>query len=45
MIDGIINTSPIRTVKGKVVLYEGTTILNTYSYRDNLASFEVERHP
>ena len=43
MIDGIINTSPIRTVKGKVVLYEGTTILNTYSYRDNLASFEVER--
>jgi hypothetical protein len=43
MIQGNINNSPIRSVKGKVELYEGSTLLNTYSYRDNLASFVVDR--
>ena len=43
MIQGNINNSPVRTVKGKVELYEGSTLLNTYSYRDNLASFVVDR--
>ena len=43
MINGIINNSPVRQVKGKVELYEGSTLLNTFTYRDRLKSFTVER--
>lgn len=43
MLYGNFNNSPIRSVKGKVELYEGSTLLNTFTYRDNLTSFEVER--
>ena len=43
MISGNINNSPVRQVKGKVELYEGSTLLNTFTYRDRLKSFTVER--
>lgn len=43
MINGNINNSPVRSVKGKVELYEGSTLLDTYTYRDKLISFTVER--
>lgn len=43
MIQGNINNSPVRQVKGKVELFEGSTLLNTFTYRDRLISFTVER--
>ena len=43
MISGNINNSPIRSVKGKVELFEGSTLLNTFSYDDKLSNFEVSR--
>ena len=43
MINGNINNSPVRQVKGKVELFEGSTLLNTFTYRDRLKSFTVER--
>lgn len=43
MINGNINNSPVRSVKGKVELYEGSTLLDTYTYRDRLINFTVER--
>lgn len=43
MINGNINNSPVRQVKGKVELYNGSTLLNTFTYRDRLKSFTVER--
>lgn len=35
--------SPVRQIKGKVELYAGSTLLNTFSATDRLISFEVER--
>ena len=35
--------SPVRQIKGKVELYNGSTLVNTYSYTDILKSFDVER--
>lgn len=35
--------SPIRHIKGRVELYEGSTLLQTFSATDNLKSFKVER--
>ena len=43
MINATIDNSPVRQVKGKVELYEGSTLLNTFTYRDKLISFTVER--
>lgn len=43
MINGNINNSPVRQVKGKVELYNGSTLLNTFTYRDRLKSFTIER--
>lgn len=43
MINGIFNNTPVRQIKGKVELYTGSTLLNTFSYTDRLISFEVER--
>lgn len=43
MINGNINNSLVRQVKGKVELYEGSTLLNTFTYTDRLKSFTVER--
>lgn len=43
MIQVNIDNSPVRSVKGKVELYEGSTLLNTFTYRDRLKSFTVER--
>lgn len=43
MINGNINNSPVRQVKGKVELYNGSTLIDTYTYRDRLKSFAVER--
>lgn len=34
---------PVRQVTGKVELYEGSTLSETYSYDDNLVSFSIER--
>lgn len=39
---GYVN-SPVRTIRGKVELYDGSTLLHTYSYNDDLISFEVSR--
>jgi len=36
-------TSPVRQVKAKVELYDGSTLLNTFSYDDRLIAFDVER--
>lgn len=43
MIQGNINSSPIRSVKGKVELYIGSTLLDTFSYNDRLSNFEISR--
>ena len=43
MIDGIFNNTPVRQIKGKVELYAGSTLLNTFAHTDRLISYEVER--
>jgi hypothetical protein len=43
MIQGNINNSPVRRIKGKVEFFEGSALLGTYSYKDRLKSFTVER--
>lgn len=35
--------SPVRTISGKVELYNGSTYVTSFSGRDNLSSFTVER--
>lgn len=35
--------SPVRKIQAKVELYNGSTLVNTYSYTDRLISFSVER--
>ena len=35
--------SPIRSIKGKVELYNGSTLIDTYKHNDDLKSFSVER--
>lgn len=35
--------SPVRRVKGRVELYEGSTLLDTYNATDRLKSFTIER--
>ena len=35
--------SPVRKIQAKVELYEGSTLVDTYSYTDRLISFSVER--
>lgn len=43
--DNIINMldSPVRKIKARVELYEGSTLINTYSYEDRLKSFSIDR--
>lgn len=36
-------TSPVRTIKGKVELYKGSTLLNTFNASDILKSVKIER--
>lgn len=43
MINGFIDNSPVRIVKGKVELFDGSTLLDTYTHRDRLISFKIER--
>lgn len=35
--------NPVRQTKGKVELYEGSTLINTFSHTDKLISFSIER--
>lgn len=35
--------SPARELKGRVELYDGSTLLNTFNYDDALVSFEINR--
>ena len=35
--------SPVRKIQAKVELYNGSTLVNTYSYTDRLINFSVER--
>ena len=35
--------SPVRSIEGKVELYEGSTLLNTFKHNDALIGFTVER--
>lgn len=35
--------SPVRQIKARVELYNGSTLLNTFSHNDRLISFEVQR--
>lgn len=35
--------SPVRTVRGKVELYSGSTLAATFNYDDRLISFDIER--
>ena len=35
--------SPVRKIQAKVELYEGSTLVNTYSYKDALISLSIER--
>lgn len=37
------NNSPIRTIKARVELYEGSTLIDTIPYDGDLISFKVER--
>ena len=43
--DTVLNilNSPVRNIKARVELYNGSTLLNTFSYDDNLVSFTIER--
>ena len=43
MLSGIMVNSPSRTIKAKVELYSGSTLLTTYSYTDALIDLEIER--
>lgn len=43
MIDGIMNNSPMRTIKAKVELYNGSTLVTTYTYTDALIELDIER--
>ena len=36
-------TSPVRTIKARVELLEGSTLLNQFCYKDALISFDVQR--
>ena len=38
-----INNTPVRTVRAKVELYNGSTLAHTYRYNDDLISCEIER--
>ena len=38
-----INNSPVRYVRGRVELYNGSTLLNTFRHTDILKSFTIER--
>ena len=38
-----INNSPVRYVRGRVELYSGSTLLNTFKHTDLLKSFTIER--
>jgi hypothetical protein len=38
-------TSSARTIKGKVELYTGSTLTNTYLATDKLANFKIEKTP
>ena len=35
--------NPVRKIKARVELLNGSTLLNTFSYKDNLISFTIER--
>ena len=35
--------TPVRTIKAKVELYNGSTLVDTYTYTDKLLSFSVDR--
>ena len=35
--------SPVREIKGRVELYEGSTHLQTFNYDDHLHSFTIDR--
>lgn len=39
----ILINSPVRNIKAKVELYEGSTLVTTYSYNDDLVSIDIER--
>ena len=39
----VLENTPIRTIKGKVEHYIGSTLANTFNYDDNLISAEVSR--
>ena len=39
----IMNNSPMRQIKAKVELYNGSTLVGTYNHNDRLVSFDVER--
>lgn len=38
-----INSAPVRFIRGRVELYEGSTLQNTFKYTDRLKSFKIER--
>lgn len=35
--------SPVRRIKGRVELYQGSTLLDTFNATDRLKSFTIER--
>ena len=37
------NDSPLRRIKGKVELYNNSTLSQTFSYNDNLQEITIER--
>lgn len=39
----IINNSPVRTIKAKVESFDGSTLVDTYSYDDSLMSIDIAR--
>ena len=38
-----LNNSPVRFMRGRVELYEGSTLLTTFKHTDYLKSFNIER--
>ena len=43
MINGTIQNTPVRSIKGKVVLYNGSTLADTFNHDGDLKEFKIER--
>ena len=43
MLSGIMNNTPVRNIRAKVELYEGSTLVRVFNYNGDLISVKIER--